>query len=70
MTDDKKAKLERLLRDNFSSVYCDTCASYTRDDNDPEYCCYDCNRKAMYWKISDSTVDGLVSAITKIVAEE
>lgn len=43
-----------FLKNNFSSVYCDTCESNERNDYEACECCH---RKMMNWSISDYTAE-------------
>ena len=49
--------IKDILINEFSSVYCDTCA------NDEGGDCDDCNRKSMMWCLSDNAAENLSERI-------
>lgn len=53
-----------FLKNEFSSVYCDTCESNDSDDG----ACSCCHRKAMNWSISDYQARYVTKRIMEIIS--
>ena len=53
-------KIVKILMDNLSSVYCDTCGP--REEDDCEYC----HRKSMMWGLSENTARKLARKIMEV----
>lgn len=53
-----------FLKNEFSSVYCDTCESNDNDDGTCDYC----HRKAMNWSISDYQARYVTKRIMEIIS--
>ena len=51
-----KEKIVKILKDEFSYIYCHNCNNNGED-------CDDCHRKSMGWKIADKTAEGLADKI-------
>ena len=61
-----KQEIIEILKNNFNSVYCDTC-SY--NDNEESCHCDECHRKMMKWGISDHFANVVVDKIIMIFRE-
>lgn len=59
-----KENLIALLKEQFSSVYCDTCKANEEDNYDA---CCECNRKAMYWEISNYTAESVADKAIELL---
>lgn len=57
-----REKISKLLQEQFSSVYCDTCAYITSKEH-----CDDCHRKAMGWALSKFEADDIVDEILEVM---
>lgn len=53
-----KEKIIQILKENFDSVYCNSC----KNDYDEDICDY-CHRKAMEWSISDEYAERIADKI-------
>ena len=53
-----REEIIEILKNNFSSVYCDTCESNLNSD----YCDY-CHRKSMNWEISTEFAEAIADTI-------
>ena len=60
----EKEKIVELLKNNFGSIYCDTCGY---EDSSR---CEECRRKAMNWGISESFACILADVILAETKEE
>jgi hypothetical protein len=57
-----KEKISELLQEQFSSVYCDTCA-----DSGLRERCDMCNRKSMQWSLSESAANQIADEILEVL---
>ena len=55
-----------LLKEQFSSVYCDTCKANEEDNYDA---CCECHRKAMNWEISNYTAESVANKAIELLTD-
>ena len=61
-----KENLIALLKEQFSSVYCDTCKA---NEEDNYGACCECHRKAMNWEISNYTAESVANKAVELLTD-
>ena len=65
-----KEELVQFVCDRLSSVYCHNCRSQGLGEDEEDYRCDECHRKAMNWAISNHDATAIVEHIAERLAKE